>query len=365
MISLEHISVDFDQVHAVRDVSLKIRDGDVFGIVGYSGAGKSTLVRTINLLQRPTSGRVVIDDTNLLELSPKKLRERRKQIGMIFQSFNLLGARTVLENVIYPIRHEPLTRAEKEKRARELLDLVGIAQKADAYPSQLSGGQQQRCAIARALASQPDILLCDEATSALDPKTTKQILQLLRKVNETLGITIVLITHEMRAVKEICNRCAVMQDGRVVEEADTIELFVRPKTALAQDFVATSSETANTVEKILNGAIALDPDAELAQLRYVGDSATEPLIAQLYSEFGVVTNILAGSIELIANTPVGQLVVSLKGTRDAVRQALDALQQSGVQVQRLFPRTNGPNGETPAHTPTTPLTANERSAHGF
>lgn len=335
MISLEHISVDFEQTHAVRDVSLEIRDGDIFGIVGYSGAGKSTLIRTINLLQRPTSGRVVINGTNLLDLSAQELRSRRKKIGMIFQNFNLLGARTVLENVIYPIRHDDLSQAEKVQRAQELLELVDIASKADAYPSQLSGGQRQRCAIARALASQPDILLCDEATSALDPKTTRQILQLLRKVNRTLGITIVIITHEMRVVKEICNRCAVMQDGRIVEEADTIQLFVHPQTALAQDFVAMSSETADTVEKILNGALPIAADEELAQLRYVGESATDPLIARLYSEFGVVANILAGSIEFISDTPVGQLVVSLKGEHAAIQRACAALEQSGVQVSPL------------------------------
>ena len=208
MIDLKNITVDFDGFKAVDDVSLTVEKNDIYGIVGFSGAGKSTLVRTINLLQRPSAGEVLINGENLLDLSYKDLREKRKNIGMIFQHFNLLNNITVLDNVIYPIKKLDISKEEKEKRARELLEVVGIGDKADSYPRELSGGQQQRCAIARALASKPDILLCDEATSALDPKTTKQILKLLKEINQKLGLTIVIITHQMEVVKDLCNKCA-------------------------------------------------------------------------------------------------------------------------------------------------------------
>ena len=213
MIELKNITVDFDGFKAVDDVSLTIKEQDTFGIVGFSGAGKSTLVRTINLLQRPSKGEVLINGENLLDLSNKELRARRKKIGMIFQHFNLLNNLTVIDNVIFPIKKDKsLSKEEKRKKALDLLETVGIKDKADSYPSELSGGQQQRCAIARALASDPEILLCDEATSALDPKTTKQILKLLKELNDKLRLTVVIITHQMDVVKDLCNKCAVMQD---------------------------------------------------------------------------------------------------------------------------------------------------------
>ena len=216
MIDLKNIIVDFDGFKAVDNVNLKVEKNDIYGIVGFSGAGKSTLVRTINLLQRPTSGEVLINGENILDLPKKELRARRKNIGMIFQHFNLLNNITVLDNVIYPIRKLKIPKEEKVKKAKDLLKVVGIGDKADNYPRELSGGQQQRCAIARALASDPEILLCDEATSALDPKTTKQILKLLKDLNAKLGLTIVIITHQMEVVKDLCNKCAVMQAGKII-----------------------------------------------------------------------------------------------------------------------------------------------------
>ena len=217
MIDLKHISVVFEKDRkrftAVDDVSLKVDEGDVFGIVGYSGAGKSTLVRTINLLQPPTSGEVIVNGEDLTKLPVKELRQRRKKIGMIFQHFNLMNARTILGNVLYPLKDSKLSDADKEKKAMDLLRLVGIEEKAHSYPRELSGGQKQRVAIARALANDPKILLCDEATSALDPRTTTSILHLLKRLNKEMNLTIVLITHEMQAVKEICNKVAVMESG--------------------------------------------------------------------------------------------------------------------------------------------------------
>lgn len=376
MIDLRNITVDFDTVRAVDDVSLRVEKGDVYGIVGFSGAGKSTLVRTINLLQRPNKGDVIIEEQpevegdpvikrNLMELSPPDLRKERKKVGMIFQSFNLLYNRTVLGNVLYPIRKIGLKnrwamftegfkkpenkkfsdkvlysfrktkeiKKEKLKRARWLLDLVGISDKEKNYPRQLSGGQQQRCAIARALASDPQILLCDEATSALDPKTTKQILSLLKDINERLGLTIVIITHQMDVVKEICNKCAIMQDGKVVEAGTSLEIFANPQTEVAQEFVETATNTRETIEKIRTNLIQLDDDEVLAELKYFGESATEPMISEIYTRWQVKTNILAGSIELISDVPVGNLVVAFKGNLDKLPQIVNYLKEKNTSLR--------------------------------
>lgn len=252
MIELKNISVDFDGFKAVDGVNLKIEKADAFGIVGFSGAGKSTLVRCINLLQKPTNGEVLIKGENLLDLSQKDLRQRRKKIGMIFQHFNLLNNISVIDNVIFPIRKDNISKEEKIKKAKKLLDLVGIGDKADSFPRELSGGQKQRCAIARALASDPEILLCDEATSALDPKTTKQILKLLGEIKEKIGLTIVIITHQMEVVKDLCNKVAVMQDGKVIEEGTTLEIFSNPRHRLTKDFVETSTNVNQTLEEVKN-----------------------------------------------------------------------------------------------------------------
>ena len=245
LIELKNISKDFGSgekaVHAVRDVSLSIGSGEIFGIIGFSGAGKSTLVRCINLLERPSSGSVFVAGQDLTALSAKDLRAARKKIGMIFQHFNLMPSRTVAGNVAYPLKGSGLSKEDIQKKVATLLELVGIGDKADAYPSQLSGGQKQRVAIARALANDPQVLLCDEATSALDPQTTKAILHLLKHLNETLGITIVLITHEMAVVKEICDRVAVMEYGRVVEQGEVFTVFAEPKQDITKSFIHTTS----------------------------------------------------------------------------------------------------------------------------
>ncbi len=336
MIELKNVTVDFDGLKAVNDVSLTIEEQDTYGIVGFSGAGKSTLVRTINLLQRPTEGKVLIDGENILDLSKRDLRERRKKIGMIFQHFNLLNNLTVLDNVIFPIKKDKsLSKEEKRKKALGLLETVGIRDKADSYPSELSGGQQQRCAIARALASDPEILLCDEATSALDPKTTKQILKLLKDLNKELKLTIVIITHQMEVVKDLCNKCAVMQGGKVVEYGSTLDIFSRPQNKLTKEFVETSTNTAETIEEVKANIGILKDDEVLGKISYLGQSTTEPIINELYEKFRVKTNILAGNIEFINGTAVGNLIVTLKGDDKELAQVKDYLREKETDLEIL------------------------------
>ena len=342
MIDLQNISVVFEkggrQFTAVDDVSLRVEKGDVFGIVGYSGAGKSTLVRTINLLQPPSAGKVVVAGEDLTELSVKELRARRKKIGMIFQHFNLMNARTILGNVLYPLRNSGLGEAEKKEKAMKLLTLVGIAEKAEQYPRELSGGQKQRVAIARALANDPKILLCDEATSALDPRTTTSILHLLKRLNREMGLTIVLITHEMQAVKEICNKVAVMESGKVVEAGSLVNIFADPKETITRQFVNTASHWEETIEKLrTHGLLAQsDPDSELIHLRYTGLSATEPILNDVFTKFGVKTNILSGNIEFLEDIPFGNLVVLFEGDPDSVSAAKAYMIEHGVQLRVLY-----------------------------
>ena len=336
MIELKNITVDFDGFKAVDDVSLTIKEQDTFGIVGFSGAGKSTLVRTINLLQRPSKGQVLINEENLLDLSNKDLRARRKKIGMIFQHFNLLNNLTVIDNVIFPIKKDKsLSKEEKRKKALDLLETVGIKDKANAYPSELSGGQQQRCAIARALASDPEILLCDEATSALDPKTTKQILKLLKDLNDKLRLTVVIITHQMDVVKDLCNKCAVMQDGKVIESGSTLDIFSDPKNKLTREFVETSTNISETIEEVKSNLGILKDDEILAKLSYLGQSTTEPIINELFEKFGVRTNILAGNIEFIGGTAVGNLIVSFKGDDDKLVEVSTYPKDKGTNLEIL------------------------------
>lgn len=335
MIEIKNVSVDFDGFKAVKDVSLTIEDQDTYGIVGFSGAGKSTLVRTINLLQRPSTGQVLVDGIDMLGLSKKELREKRKKIGMIFQHFNLLNNISVLDNVIFPIKRDKISKEEKKQKALKLLDLVGIKDKADAYPRELSGGQKQRCAIARALMSDPEILLCDEATSALDPKTTKQILELLKSLNEKLKLTIVIITHQMEVVKDLCNKCAVMEEGRIVEQGSTLEIFANPKNKLTKEFVETTTNVDQTIEDVKANIGILKEDETLVQLKYLGDSTTEPLISDIYNKFGVETNILAGSIEFITGVPVGNLILTFKGEDSHIDKAIEYLLDREVGVKIL------------------------------
>lgn len=347
MIELKDISVIFNQgkrkITAVTDVDLTVERGDVYGIVGYSGAGKSTLVRVINLLQRPTTGSVVVDGVDLTDLSPKELRKKRKSIGMIFQHFNLMDSRTIFDNVDFSLKYSKKKKVGRQQKVTELLELVGLGDKANAYPSQLSGGQKQRVAIARALANDPEILLCDEATSALDPKTTLQILALLKELNKKLGLTIVLITHEMQVVKEICNKVAVMEDGRVIEQGDSVQIFSQPKQHLTKDFIRTATHIDQALETILGHQklAKLAADEWLIELSYVGEQTSQPIIAELYSAYQVVTNILYGNVEIIQEIPLGSLIVTLKGTLENRQLAFDYLQSQGVNVTILKEATKG------------------------
>ena len=339
MIDLKDVSVIFQgdkqkEIKAVQNVSLHVNKGDVYGIVGYSGAGKSTLVRTINLLQRPTSGKVVINKKVITDLSEKELRQARKKIGMIFQHFNLMGSRTIFDNVAFPLKRSKLTKSQISKKVLELLDLVGLGDKADAYPSQLSGGQKQRVAIARALANDPEILLCDEATSALDPKTTSSILELLKKLNKNLGLTIVIITHEMQVVKEICNKVAVMEDGHVIEEGSLLEIFTSPQNQLTKDFINTATHVDQGIDTVLAHPTLLNLKETdvLAKLSFVGGSTSEPLIAKLNNSFQVQGNILFGNVEILQETPVGTLLLVLSGSTEKIAEAIDYLQSNDVTV---------------------------------
>lgn len=341
MIELKNISVTFQQkkqeIQAVQDVSLTIDKGDIYGIVGYSGAGKSTLVRVINLLQRPTAGTVIINKENILTFSKKELRQQRKKIGMIFQHFNLIKERTIFRNIDFSLKYSGLSKSERRQKISHLLELVGLSEKRDAYPSQLSGGQKQRVAIARALANDPEILLCDEATSALDPKTTGQILALLKKLNQELNLTIVLITHEMQVVKEICNKVAVMENGCVVESNDIVSIFSQPQQPLTKDFIRTATHIDQALTTILEHPklADLDKNQELIEFSYVGDQTNEPLIAQLYSQYQVYTNILYGNVEIVQNVPIGHLIVVLSGDEAQRQQALTYLAKQGVRTNVL------------------------------
>jgi len=339
VITLQNISKTFidggKEVQAVKDVNLTIYDGDIFGIIGFSGAGKSTLVRCINLLERPTSGTVTVDDKEITALSAKELRKARKKIGMIFQHFNLMPSRTIFGNVAYPLKGSGLSKQEIADKVHKLLELVGISEKENAYPSQLSGGQKQRVAIARALANDPKILLCDEATSALDPQTTKSILKLLQKVNETLGITIVVITHEMDVVKEICNRVAVMDHGNVVEEGEVFSIFATPQNKVTRDFIKTTSNL-QKIEELVEAdspVVALKPGELIVRLSYIEKNASEPLISVVTEKFGIILNIIFADVEIVQNAPIGGTVAIVSGDKDKVEQALTYLKEKNVGVE--------------------------------
>ena len=342
MIELEQISKTFAdagrEVHAVNNVSLTIRNGDVFGIIGFSGAGKSTLVRCINLLERPTEGSVRIDGKELTRMPAKELRQARRKIGMIFQHFNLMPSRTIFGNVAYPLKGSGLRKDQIAEKVRKLLDLVGIADKENAYPSQLSGGQKQRAAIARALANDPDILLCDEATSALDPQTTKSILKLLERLNRELGITLVVITHEMAVVKEICIRVAVMDHGRVVEEGEVFSVFASPKEELTRSFIKTTSNLQKIEELIAakSPVVALKPGERIVRLSYVERNASEPLISTMTKKYGVILNIIFADIEIVQNAPIGGTVGILSGPQDKMDEALEDLRSKNVGVEVIL-----------------------------
>ncbi len=352
MIKLDHVSKTFtgaNEVHAVRDVSLDIADGEIFGIIGYSGAGKSTLVRCINLLECPTSGSVTVDGQVLVDIPtdpkapgrgavrmpPAQLREVRKKIGMIFQLFNLMPSRTVAQNVAFPLKGSGLSKEAVAEKVRKLLELVDLPDKAGAYPSQLSGGQKQRVAIARALASDPKVLLCDEATSALDPQTTHSILRLIKDINQKTGITVVVITHEMAVVKEICHRVAVMDSGHVVEQGTVYEVFSNPQQSVTRSFIATTSNLGKIEELIAadDPMTALPAGGVIARLNYGKSNVSEATISEISRRFNVDVSILFSNVEIIAGQSLGGLVASISG--DRVGEAIAYLCERDVVVEVL------------------------------
>ncbi len=313
MIRFEHISKVFQlkgqAIHAVEDVSFAIENGDIFGVIGLSGAGKSTLVRCMNLLEKPTEGKVYLNDIELTALSEKELRKERKKIGMIFQQFNLLEQRTALKNVCYPLEIIGVPGIEAKEKAMELLRLVGLEERANSYPSQLSGGQKQRVAIARALATNPEILLCDEATSALDPNTTKAILDLLKKINKELGVTIVIITHEMKIVEQVCNKVAVIEQGKIVELGNVKDIFLQPKSSVAR-------------ELIMPNAVAKVPvtGKHIYRITFNGKEACEPIIAQLILTCQAPINIWSASTENVGDVIYGQMVIEIPPDEEMIHK---------------------------------------------
>lgn len=305
---------------AVKNINLTINDGDIFGIIGLSGAGKSTLVRCINLLEVPTEGDVLVDGKSMLSLSRRDLLAARQKIGMIFQGFNLLSQRTALDNITYPLEIAGVKRAQAVKRARELLDMVGLADKEKSYPSQLSGGQKQRVAIARALATEPHVLLCDEATSALDPTTTVQILDLLREINQRLGVTIVVITHEMRVIEKICNRVAVIDASEIAEEGLVSEVFLRPKSAIARRLIM--PQGGEGIESVLG--------SRCIRVTFDGSDTAEPIISKMTMECRAAVNIVFANTKSLGGKVYGQMVLQLPADESAQARVLDYMQHTGL-----------------------------------
>ena len=339
MIELNHVTKTFasksGNVHAVNDVSLTIDTGTIFGLIGYSGAGKSTLIRMINLLEKPDRGSVMVDGVDLTKLRNVELRKKRQKIGMIFQHFNLMEALTIQQNVAFPLRKSGLTKSQINQKVNALLSLVELSDKADSYPNQLSGGQKQRVAIARALANDPTILLCDEATSALDPQTTESILALLKKLHASLGLTIVLITHQMSVIKTIAKKVAIMENGRIVEQGDVYDIFASPKAQITKKFVDSTTQMASITSLIDAGyeLMQCDPNEQLIQLTYIADSAAQALISKVSRQFDVDCNIVFGTVEVIDGKPLGQLIVKVNGKIADMVEAIDTIRQANVKVE--------------------------------
>ena len=328
MIQIEHLSKSFKTadgtVEALKDITLTVPDGEIFGIIGMSGAGKSTLVRCINMLERPTEGKVIIDGCDIGALPAERLREIRRSITMIFQGFNLLMQRNCLKNVCFPMELAGIPAREAEARAKELLELVGLGDKLKAYPAQLSGGQQQRVAIARALATHPRILLCDEATSALDPNTTRSILALLKEINEKMGVTIIVITHEMKVVEQICNRVAVLDGGKVVETGNVSDVFVSPKSAMARELILPKG-----------GAVKDFRGGKIIRLVFDGGSSFEPVVANICLECRAAVNIMGADTKDIGGKAFGQILLQLPEDEGTQKRILGYLNSRGLTYEEV------------------------------
>ncbi|MCT1577001.1 ATP-binding cassette domain-containing protein [Oceanobacillus kimchii] len=333
MIELTNITKTFSgkqgDIHALKDVSLSVGKGEIYGVIGYSGAGKSTLIRCVNLLEQPDQGSVKVNDVELTTLKAGKLRETRSHIGMIFQGFNLLKTATVYDNIAIPLKLTGLDKQAVKERVQKYLDIVGLAGKHDAYPSELSGGQKQRVAIARALSHEPEVLLSDEATSALDPDTTEAILDLLLRINKELGITILLITHEMNVIQRICDRVAVMENGEVIEEGNTKDIFISPQQRTTKRFV-NSLFSHDIPDDLVD---RLSENGQVAKLSFFGESSGDPALALVTKKYNIYPNILSGSITRIKEEAFGQLLVHFKGEQAEINDAFQFLQDQQVHVE--------------------------------
>lgn len=322
-------------IHALKRTSLTINQGEIFGIIGLSGAGKSTLIRCINMLEVPTAGQVFVDGKELTAMTETQLRKARQNIGMIFQHFNLLASRTVFDNIAFPLEIQGLGKDEIKKRVKPLLELVQLQDRADHYPSQLSGGQKQRVGIARALASNPKVLLCDEATSALDPQTTKSILNLLRDINQRLNLTIVMITHQMEVVKEICDRVAVIENGSIIEEGNMVDVFTSPQNQTTKEFV--KSVDKNTLpESLKSTPVSREyfEGASLAvRLSFFSGNADKPIVSGMIKRFGVDANIISGNTDQLKDRIYGTLLIVIEGPQKALEDSLDYLNSQNLQVE--------------------------------
>ena len=321
------------EVVALDSVSLRVRKGEIYGIIGFSGAGKSTLIRCVNMLERPTKGSIIVNNQEMTTLSDERLRAMRQKIGMIFQHFNLLSSRTVFENIAFPLEISGVSKAEIHEKVTNLLELVGLADKAQTYPAQLSGGQKQRVGIARALANDPIVLLCDEATSALDPATTSSILELLKDINRKLDLTILMITHEMKVISEICDSVAVIEGGHIIEEGLVIDVFTQPKHPTTRRFVQTIINT-DVPDKIRERLLEKG-QGQIIRLSFIGDNTAEPVISTLVKHFDVDVNILYGNIDQIQDTPFGMLIIECIGAKVNCEKAVDYLRKQGLRIEVL------------------------------
>ncbi|WP_300362407.1 methionine ABC transporter ATP-binding protein [Fusobacterium sp.] len=318
-------------LHAVKNINLHISKGDIFGIIGLSGAGKSSLIRLLNRLEEPTSGEIIIDGINITTLNKKELLEKRKKIGMIFQHFNLLSSRTVGENIAFSLEIANWNKKDIKNRVDELLELVELSDKKNSYPSQLSGGQKQRVAIARALANNPEILLSDEATSALDPKTTKSILELIKNIQKKLGLTVIMITHQMEVIRDICNKVAVMAHGEIVETGGVHHIFSAPQNSVTKELI---SHLPNDNETIVN--LVKTAGKMIVKLKFLGSIAEEPIISQAIKKFNIDFSIIGGSIENLSTMQVGHLYIELSGNIKEQNEAIDWFQEAGIFVEVIY-----------------------------
>ncbi|WP_281976014.1 methionine ABC transporter ATP-binding protein [Halobacillus litoralis] len=336
MISIEGLSKIFhtkdQEVRAVDDLSLNIDKGEIYGVIGYSGAGKSTFIRLLNRLEDPTEGSITMDDQNLTALSKGKLRVARQEIGMIFQHFNLLWSRTVYDNISFPLEIAGVSKGDRQKRVNELIELVGLSGRGNSYPSQLSGGQKQRVGIARALANNPKVLLCDEATSALDPETTDSILDLLVDINEKLSLTIVLITHEMHVIRKICHQVAVMEQGKIVEQGDVLDVFLHPEKKVTKRFV---DQVMGDPEKETSMQLIKDNyrTGEIIKLHFVGESTNQALISDISRKFELDVNILHGKITQTQKGAYGTMFVQFDGEQSEIERAIEYIESTSVEVE--------------------------------